>query len=313
MEINKFYVGDNRKLLNQLLDESVDLVYMDPPFATGRNFNDFDDRFESNEEFISSLIEPVLKQCHRILKKSGNIVVHCEPKISHYIRFSLDRVFGGKGFKNEICWKTGGHSKNKKQLGRWHDTIIVYSKFSGKAKFNPIYLPYDEEYKKKSSVKVEEVQLGGGKTIEKEYVTTAIHNSQPDINPRKNLRYEWNGHHRQWYVTKEKMQKLHDQNRLQYNKKGVPRIKRYLDEMQGVPIRDLWVDINQIQGSEKLDYATQKPVRLLQRIIKLYSDEGDLVLDPFAGSGTTGRACQIEDRNYVLIDMNPKAKKVFES
>ena len=102
MEINKFYVGDNRALLEQVSGESVDLAYMDPPFATGRNFNDFDDRFESNEEFISELIEPVFKQCHRVLKEDGNIVVHCEPKISHYMRFSLDRVFGAKNFKNEI-------------------------------------------------------------------------------------------------------------------------------------------------------------------------------------------------------------------
>ena len=229
------------------------------------------------------------------------------------MRFSLDRVFGAKNFKNEICWKSGGNAKNKKQLGRWHDTIVVYSK-TNKGKFNPIYLPYDEEYKKKSSVKVEEVQLDSGETIEKEYVTTAIHNSQPDINPRKNLRYEWKGHHKQWYVSKEKMQTLHDQNRLQYSlKSGTPRIKRYLDEMSGVPVRDLWIDINQIQGPEKLDYATQKPVKLLQRIVKLYSDEGDLVLDPFAGSGTTGRACIKESRNYLLIDISPKAKIVFES
>ena len=83
--------------------------------------------------------------------------------------------------------------------------------------------------------------------------------------------------------------------------------------MEGIPVRDLWVDINQIQGSEKLNYATQKPVELLERLVKMYSDIGDNVLDPFAGSGTTGRACINLGRNYVLLDINPKAKEIFES
>ena len=100
-------------------------------------------------------------------------------------------------------------------------------------------------------------------------------------------------------------------NRLVYNKKGIPRIKRYLDEMSGVPIKDLWTDINQIQGSEKLDYPTQKPVKLLRRVLRLYTNEGDGVLDPFAGSGTLGRAANSLSRNYTLIDINEKGKDVF--
>lgn len=146
---------------------------------------------------------------------------------------------------------------------------------------------------------------------QKEYVTTAIHNSQPDVNPRLNLRYEWNGHKKQWYTTLEKMQQLHDDNRLQYNSKGVPRIKRFLDEMDGIPIRDVWNDISNIQNGEKLDYATQKPVKLLERIIKMLTSEGDLVLDPFAGSGTTGRAAINLKRNYILFDISQKGKDEF--
>ena len=81
--------------------------------------------------------------------------------------------------------------------------------------------------------------------------------------------------------------------------------------MKGIPVRDLWTDINQIQSGEKLDYATQKPVKLLERIVKMYSNSGDVVLDPFAGSGTTGRACINTGRNYILFDINEKAKSVF--
>ena len=107
------------------------------------------------------------------------------------------------------------------------------------------------------------------------------------------------------------MQSLHDDDRLVYNKKGIPRIKRYLDEMSGVPIKDLWTDISQIQGSEKLDYPTQKPVKLLQRVVSLYSNEHDKVLDPFAGSGTLGRAAIALKRSYTLIDINEKGKDIF--
>ena len=107
------------------------------------------------------------------------------------------------------------------------------------------------------------------------------------------------------------MQKLDKENRLKYNKRGIPRIKRYLHEMDGIPIRDVWNDISNIQSKEKLDYATQKPVKLLERIIKMFSSEKDTVLDIFAGSGTTGRASLATNRNYILFDISEKGKSVF--
>lgn len=146
----------------------------------------------------------------------------------------------------------------------------------------------------------------------KEHVTTAIYNAQPDVNSRPNLRYKWKGQLKQWYVTKEKMEELDKDNRLEYNKDNVPRIKRYLDEMDGVPLRDVWTDINNTQSGEKLDYATQKPIKLLERILKLYSNENDLCLDIFAGSGTLGRACISLKRIYLLFDINKNGKKIFE-
>tara|TARA_Y100000296_G_C5031560_1_gene185115 strand:- start:101 stop:643 length:543 start_codon:yes stop_codon:yes gene_type:complete len=145
------------------------------------------------------------------------------------------------------------------------------------------------------------------------YSTSAAHNSQPDVIKRPNLRYTWNGHHKQWWISEDTMKKLHDDDRLVYNAKGVPRIKRYYSEMDGIPIRDVWSDISSIQGGEKLNYATQKPVKLIERIIELYSDQGDFCLDCFAGSGTLGRACLNMDRNFYLIDINDKGKDIFES
>lgn len=302
MELNKYYINDNLLLLKQLNDSSIDLIYFDPPYNTGRNFYDFNDKFNSKEDYLSFMKERLI-ECHRVLKNTGSVVIHIEPKISHHFRLLCDSVFGDNNFKNEIVWQTGGNSKNKYKLNRFHDTIIVYSKTKNQI-FNPIYFKYNDEYKKKSNVKYCDIH-------KKEYVTTAIHNSQPDVNPRPNLRYTWNGINKQWYVSEDKMKELHEQNRLQYNKSGIPRIKRFLDEMEGVPLRDLWCDISNTQSGEKLNYATQKPIKLLERIISLYSNENDVCLDIFAGSGSLGRACINLNRKYLLFDINQHGKNIF--
>lgn len=295
---NVFEVGDNLELLKGLADESMDMIYLDPPFNTGRDFYYFQDKFADFNQFMHDR----LAECCRALKKDGNIIVHVEPRISHHIRVICDRLFGESNFKNENVWHSGGNSKNKYQLGRNHDVLIVYGK-SSKSKFFPLYKEYPEEYKK--GLKMCPVH-------QKLYSTSAAHNSQPEVNPRPNLTYEWNGNTRQWYLAKEKMQALHEDNRLEYNEKGIPRIKRFMEEMEGIPVRDTWDDISSIQNGEKTRYATQKPVKLLERVLRLYSQAGDTCLDPFAGSGTLGRACKNLKRNYVLFDINPEAKEVFQ-
>ena len=106
---------------------------------------------------------------------------------------------------------------------------------------------------------------------------------------------------------------LHDDNRLEYSPiTGIPRVKKYLDEMDGIPVKDVWNDIKQIQGVEKLDYATQKPVALLNRILKMFSNEDSIVLDACAGSGTVGRSAILTGRNYILFDLNKDGKRLFE-
>lgn len=302
--MNSYIVGDNLETLLKFKTEKqvVDLIYFDPPYNTGRNFDDFDDKYFNYTTYREDFILPRLRVMFEILSDKGIIVVHVEPSVSHHIRFALDQVFGEKNFRNEIVWKSGGNKKSSKKLMRFHDTIIVYSKNS-KYTYNPQYIPYDDVYKSKNNITKDNLGY---------YTTSAAHNSQPNVVPRPNLRYEWNGHSKQWWWSKEKMEKLHNENRLKYNEKGIPRVKKYLDEMNGIPVRDLWLDIPQIQGNEKLDYATQKPVKLLERIITMFSNEGDTVLDPFAGSGTTGRASIKTNRKYILLDINEKGKKIFE-
>lgn len=304
MKINKYYVEDNLTILKTLPDNTFQMVYLDPPFSTGRDFSDYVDKFKSLDEYGLFLYERFI-EIKRILKKDGVILVHGEPSSHHYVRLYLDKSFGVNNFCNEIIWKSGGNKKSSKKLARYHDNISVYSK-TKKYKYNPIYTEYGEEYRRKNTIKYCLIH-------KKEYTTSAAHNSQPDVIPRPNLRYEWKGNMKQWYTEKSRMILLDNDNRLEYNSKNIPRFKKFLDEMDGIPIRDMWTDISSIQSGEKINYATQKPVKLLERIIILYSDKNDLILDPFAGSGTTGRAAINLKRNYVLIDMNEKGKKLFEN
>ena len=248
-------------------------------------------------------MRPILTECHRILSNVGNIVVHVEPKVSHHIRILLDDIFGEKRFKNEIVWVSGGNHKSKKQLQRNHDTIIVYQK-STTSIYNPEHKEYDAETIKKAKLCPHHKKI---------YNTSALVNRQPNVVSRPNLRYEWNGNNLQWHISKERMQMLHDDNRLEYSPiTGVPRVKKFLDEMDGIPVKDVWSDIKQIQGVEKLDYATQKPVALLNRIVEMFSNKDSTILDPCAGSGSIGRSAIATNRNYILFDINNEAKKLFE-
>ena len=301
--LNEYKVGDSKELLKEVESNSIDLIYIDPPYCTGRDFYHFDDRFSSSADYRELFIRPLLQECHRVLTNIGNIVVHVEPKISHHIRIVLDDIFGEKRFKNEIVWISGGNHKSTKQLQRNHDTIIVYQK--GKESiYNPEHKDYADDVIQKAKL---------CPYHNKKYVTTALVNRQPNVVQRPNLRYEWNGNFLQWHISKERMQMLHDDNRLEYSKStGIPRVKKYLEEMDGIPIKDVWSDVKQIQGNEKLDYATQKPVALLNRILEMFSNGDSIVLDPCAGSGTTGRSAILTNRNYILFDINTDGKLLFE-
>ena len=301
--LNVYKVGDSRELLQEVESGSVDLIYIDPPYCTGRDFYHFNDKFNSSKDYRELLIKPMITECHRILSDVGNIVVHVEPKISHHIRIVLDEIFGEKKFKNEIVWVSGGNHKSLKQLQRHHDTIIVYQKGSTSI-YNSEHKDYDDETISKAKM---------CKFRKQKYNTSALVNRQPNVVSRPNLRYEWNGNFLQWYISKERMKMLHDDNRLEYSPNtGIPRVKKYLNEMDGVPVKDVWSDIKQIQGVEKLDYATQKPVALLNRIVKMFSNEDSTVLDPCSGSGTLGRSAILTGRNYILFDINDEGKKIFE-
>ena len=274
MPINKLILGDNLEILKGIQSDSIDLIYLDPPFFSNRNYEiiwgdegevrSFQDRWAGGMEHYIAWLKERVEQMHRILKPTGSIFLHCDWHADAYIRVMiLDRVFGMKNFRNAIdwCYNVGGKSKN--QFARKKDTIFWYSKsnhwiFNG----NSIGIKRDTGTK----------SMGGKIGIDE--------NGRP---------YQ------------DKIVKL------------TGKVYRYYLDEDKIP-EDWWTDINSIQSGskERIGYPTQKPETLLERIIKCASNEGDIVLDPFVGGGTTVAVADKLKRKWIGIDQSVMAVKVTE-
>lgn len=258
-----------------------------------------------------------LKELHRVLKDTGSLFLHCDYHASAYLRILLDRIFGENNFKNEIIWKrkTGrGETQHKSyQFGVCTDYILFFAK-TNKAKFNTQFVPIEEAdpiYANYVKTNFKFIDENG-----RRYRSADL--SSPS--PRPNLVYEYKGYkppENGWAVSREKMEQWDKEGRLLFPKSKEGRIRRklYLDELKGKPVQNLWDDIQMIssQSSERLGYPTQKPVALLNRIIKATTDEGDIVLDPFCGCGTTIMAAQELKRRWVGIDITHLAISLIRS
>ena len=347
---NKLFFGDNLRILREYVaDESVDLIYLDPPFNSNANYNvlfkeksgqhshaqitAFEDTWEWGAEaeetyyetvlkggrlaeFIQAfrviigqsdmmaylvMMAPRLKELHRVLKSTGGIYLHCDPTASHYLKLLMDAVFGVENFKTEIIWKrSSAHSDGKqgrKQHGRIHDVLLFYTKLEANHTWNQLYTQYDRQY-------VDEfyrhIEAGTGRRYRLGGITG------PGGAAKGNPSYEVMGVTRYWRYSKARMEELIAEGRvIQTSPGGVPAYKRYLDEMAGVPIQDIWFDINPIgaHAQERLGYPTQKPEALLERIISASSNEGDVILDPFCGCGTSISVAEQLHRKWIGIDI----------
>src|SRR5271157_2389220 len=240
-----------------------------------------------------------LVELHRVLKPTGSIYLHCDPTASHYLKLLMDAIFGVQNFVNEITWKrSSAHSDAKqgaKHFGRVSDTILLYCKSDDRT-WSPQYQPYDQEYVDRDYRRMDEK----GRRYR-------IDNIQgPGGAAKGNPSYEFLGVTRYWRYSKEKMADLYRQGRIIQTRPGaVPQYKRYLDEMPGVPVQNVWTDVPVInnRSNEKLGYPTQKPEALLERIIKASSNEGDVVLDPFCGCGTAIAVAEKLKRRWIGIDI----------
>ena len=243
-----------------------------------------------------------LLEMRRVLKESGSIYLHCDPTASHYLKVLMDSVFGAGNFRNEISW-TRSNPKNLHSVNfpNNRDIILRYSR-SEQATFHKVFVPLDQSYVDKAYKYTEEDG--------RRYRLLPLLNPSSD---RPNLTYEFLGITRVWRWTRERMQKTYEDGIVVQIKPGaVPQYKLYLDQSKGRAATDDWNDIPQVAGSERTDYPTQKPLALLERIIKASSNEGDTVLDPFCGCATACVAAEKLGRQWVGIDLSLAAYRLVQ-
>ena len=255
-------------------------------------------------------MRPRCLELRRVLKKTGTFYYHCDWHASHYVKVMLDQIFGENQFVNEIIWKRqSSHSDAKqgsKHLGRLHDTIFSYS-CGNDYTFNHLYRPYDDAYVE-NFYRYTEPKTGRRYRLGD---LTAPGGGAPS---KGNPKYEFLGVTRYWRYSKENMEELYRKGRVVQTKAGaVPAYKRYLDEGKGVQLGSIWDDINPIHASdaERLGYPTQKPLKLLERILSIGSNENEIVLDAFCGCGTALVAAQNLKRQWIGIDVSPTACRVM--
>ena len=348
------FTGDNLPILRGMDSESIDLIYLDPPFNSKRDYaapigseaagaafkdtwtlSDMDDAWwgevadqnpalykvidaigaagGKSDKAYSIYMAVRLLEMHRILKKTGAIYLHCDSTMSHALKLVMSAIFGSKNFRNEILWqRAAGRAKGSqhpdKTLGVDTDSIFFYVK-TDEHKFRK---PHRELTLEETNEKFPLVEKEEGDSSKKRRYNTAVPLfRQPSMGARPNLCYEYKGvrnpHPSGWRVSKEKLAEMDREGRIIWREGKRPLRKSYADEYLGEPIGTLWTDIPNVGGRERVDYPTQKPLALLRRIICASSSPGDMVLDPFCGCATACLAAMDENRNWIGIDISPKA------
>jgi site-specific DNA-methyltransferase (adenine-specific) len=241
-----------------------------------------------------------LAELHRVLKPTGSLYLHCDPTASHYLKIVLDTVFGPTNFQSEIIWKRTSAHSSAKRYGPVHDSILFYSK-SASFVWIPQHEAFSEGYLSSHYGSKDEK---GRAYTHSDLTAAGIRNGASGL-PWKGFYPNTKGNH--WKFTVDKLDQLDAQGRIYWPKKigGWPRYIRYLDELKGVPLQDVWTDVSPVnpQAAERLGYPTQKPLALLERIIAASSNPGDVVLDPFCGCGTAVVASEKLGRRWIGIDV----------
>lgn len=356
--VNRLFYGDNLHVLREhVASESVDLVYLDPPFNSNRSYNvlfkeksgdespaqieAFGDTWtwshESESLFqelvnrggadfrVADALEALRKllgdndvlayvvmmtarliELRRVLKPNGSLYLHCDTTASHYLKIVLDAIFGTSNFRNEISWQRSGAKNDSLRYGKSHDVIFFYT--AGKTyTWNAQYTPFDPKSIEKNYTHVEE---DTGRRYRRGDLTAGKAGGDVD--------FEWHGVRpykgRHWAYSREKLDQMYAEGRIEFRKTGMPVYKRYLDEQPGVPLQDIWTDIRLTSADkERLGYPTQKPLKLLERIVEASSNPGDVVLDPFCGCGTTIDAAQKLGRRWMGIDITTIAIDLIDA
>jgi hypothetical protein len=323
---NELIWGDNKLVMSSLLSDfagEINLVYIDPPFDTGADFtarvtigdtaveklpsvleeHAYRDTWGRGRESYLSMMYERLVLVNELLAHDGSFYLHCSPAVSHHLKLVCDEIFGAQNFRSEIVWKrTTAHSDTKQGRalhGGIHDVLLFYTK-SESWTWNTLYVPYDEAY---IELKYRFVEEETGRRYRLGDLTAA--------KPGGDTSFEWHGRRpykgRYWAYSREKLDQMLAEGRVRFPDKpdGVPEFKRYLDEMPGVPLQDLWTDLDPINARalERIGYPTQKPETLLDRIVRTSTNEGDTVADFFCGSGTTLVVAEKAGRRWLGCDL----------
>ena len=294
--MNKLVLGDNLEILKSLESQSVDLIYLDPPFFSNRNYEviwgdkgeirSFEDRWVGGIDHYITWLKERVEEMHRILKPTGSIFLHCDWHANAYIRvLILDKIFGEQNFRGEIIWQrsfgTGSSKSLAKKLPVNLDSIFWYSKNLDKCVFN---------------IQTRAINEGALKRYDKI--------------DEQGRRFKWADMRT---YSKEKLEKMLVTGDAKFTTTAKnPMYKKYLDLSKGTPIDTLWNDFAFIGNNERIGYPTQKPEALLERIINMASNEGDVILDPFVGGGTTVAVAEKLKRQWIGIDQSVQAVKVSQ-
>src|SRR5215471_6676386 len=288
--------GDNLPVLRGLAAGAVDLIYIDPPYASGNRYQGaYDDDWTDLETYLAFL-RPRLHEMRRVLAAAGSLFVHLDHNAAHYVKIELDRLFGRDQFRGEIVWRKIRVKKAQaSSFPRVHDTILWYSK-SAQFQYEHQYEPLDAAYVRshygdKGYQLVSMIQDGAG----------------PPRRFGDRVLAPPPGKH--WIWSQQRIDLALSEGRIQFTRSGRPRLVRRLDEARGNVLGDVWTDIPPVnsQAAERAGWPTQKPVALVERVIAACSRPGDLVADFFCGSGTTGVAAARLGRRFLLVDARPAA------
>ena len=349
IENRTIFEGDNLDILRGIDTDSIDLIYLDPPYnsnqiykapigseAAGAAFKDTWTLSDIDSAWHGQLAEqePALYyaisaggethgnsmkaylvmmgirmlEIRRILKPSGSIYLHCDPTASHYLKIMMDSIFGHDNFRNNIIWRRiGGAGKTTQHkaisYGRSVDHILFYAYPNSKFDINSDLVPFSEDYLKNFKYRDKKGP----------YARRSPFNS-PGQGTRPNQCYEYKGffppHPSGWNVTLDTLKKMDQEGELEFVN---GKVYRKLRLKSGMPANNLWLDIPPALGKERLGYPTQKPLKLLERIIKASSNRGDVVLDPFCGCATTCIAAEKLQRQWIGIDLSPKAVELVKT
>ncbi|MGV7929179.1 MAG: site-specific DNA-methyltransferase [Spirochaetota bacterium] len=324
---NKLIWGDNKLILSSLKngpireeierEGGIKLIYIDPPFDVGADFSmdieigdetftkrpnvleelAYRDTWGKGADSFIAMIYERLVLMRDLLADDGSIYVHLDYRMIHFVRNILDEIFTNNNFTNEIIWKRSLPHNDPKRYGSIHDSILYYRKSPDKYIYNQLYSGLDEGYIQSHYSSIDE---NGRK-----YQLTSLAATGPgpvrrfgdrEISPPK-------GNH--WRYSQENIDILMKEGRIVFTSTGNPRYKRYLDEMSGPALQSIWDDVLPVnsQAKERIDYPTQKPEALLERIIKASSNENDIVADFFCGSGTTAAVAEKLNRKWIVSDL----------